>query len=99
MQIPVLIEPVGTQGYRVSTGQPLGLSAEGATREEAMDHLRLAMNARLSEGAEIATLELTHPEHSLNRYAGMFKDNPLFQSWQQAIVDYRRQADEAAEGP
>jgi hypothetical protein len=32
-------------------------------------------------------------------YAGMFKDNPLFDAWQQAIADYRRQVDEEPESP
>ena len=99
MQIPVLIETVGNHGYRVTTGLPVAMSAEGATREEALDHLRLAMNARLSAGAEIIPLELASPEHPLAPYAGMFKDNPLFESWQQAIADYRRQADEEVGNP
>ncbi len=96
MQIPVLIE-TGTYGYRATTGQPLELSADGATREEALGQLRKAMKSRLSVGAEIASLEIASDEHPLAPYAGMYKDNPLFDAWQQAIVDYRRQADDAVE--
>jgi hypothetical protein len=29
----------------------------------------------------------------------MFKDNPLFEVWQQSIAAYRRQIDEEQEGP
>ena len=29
MQIPVLIEPIDSNGYRVTTGQPLALTAQG----------------------------------------------------------------------
>ncbi len=98
MQIPVLIE-TGTYGYRATTGQPLVLSADGATREEALGQLREAMKTRLSVGAEIAALEIISDVHPLAPYAGMYKHNPLFDSWQQAIADYRRQADEATESP
>jgi predicted RNase H-like HicB family nuclease len=99
MQIPVLIEPVKSNGYRVTTGQPLTLTAEGATREEALEQLRQAVQARLSSGAEIASIEVSAPAHPLAPYAGMFKDNPLFDAWQQAIADYRRQVDEEPESP
>jgi hypothetical protein len=99
MQIPVLIEPMDNNGYRVTTGQPLALTAEGATREEALGQLRRALQGRLRAGAEIAPFELSATEAALAPYAGMFKDNPLFDAWQQAIEDYRRQADEEPEGP
>ncbi len=99
MQIPILIEPVSGNGYRVSMGQPLTLSAEGATRDEALGHLREALDARLGTGAEIAFLDVSGVPHSLAPYAGMFRDNPLFDDWQQAIADYRQQADEQSEAP
>ncbi len=98
MQIPVLIEPMDSTGYRVTTGQPLALTAVGATREEALGQLRQCLQHRLSTGAEIALVEVSTAAHPLAPYAGMFKDNPLFEAWQQAIDDYRRQADEASEG-
>jgi len=99
MHIPVLIEQVDSNGYRVTTGQPLTLSAEGATREEALQQMRKALQARLSSGAEIASLEVSAAEHPLAPYAGMFKDNPLFDAWQQSIAAYRRQIDEDQECP
>jgi predicted RNase H-like HicB family nuclease len=99
VQIPVLIEPVKANGYRVTTGQPLDVTAEGATREEALERLRQVLQARLSSGAEIALLEISSAEHPLALYAGMFKDHPLFDDWQQAIADYRRQVDEEEEAP
>jgi len=94
MHIPVLIEPMDSNGYRVTTGQPLGLTAEGATREEALGQLRQRLQHRLSAGAEIALVEIVSAPHPLAPYAGMFKDNPLFEAWQQAIADSRRLADE-----
>ena len=93
MQIPVLIESVNSNGYRVTTGQPLALSAEGATREEALRHLRDTFHNRLTTGAEVLPFELSAAEHPLAPYAGMFKDNPLFEAWQQAIADHRHEDD------
>src|SRR6266404_4621428 len=97
MQIPVLIEPIPSNGYRATTGLPLVVSAEGATREEALLHLQQAVQSRLSDGAEIAAVEIATKEHPLARFAGMFKDNPLFDEWQQAIADYRQQVEDDPE--
>ena len=40
MQIPVLVEPVANNGFRARTGEPLPLSADGGTPEEAVRNLR-----------------------------------------------------------
>ena len=39
MRISVLIEPVPGNGYRAMGGEPLGLVAEGATRDMALQKL------------------------------------------------------------
>ena len=97
MQIPVLIESVNGNGYRVTTG--LTLTAEGATREEALREMSHALQARLSGGAEIASLEVSAAEHPLTPFAGMFEDNPLYDAWQQCIAEVRREKDEEPESP
>jgi predicted RNase H-like HicB family nuclease len=38
MQIPILVEPVTNNGYRATCGPPLAVSAEGATRDEAVEN-------------------------------------------------------------
>jgi predicted RNase H-like HicB family nuclease len=38
MQIPVLVEPIAGDGYRARGTEPFGLSAEGATRAEALEN-------------------------------------------------------------
>jgi hypothetical protein len=48
MHIPVLVEPVVDNGYRATSGPPLGLSVEGATRAEAIDKLERLLRDRLS---------------------------------------------------
>jgi predicted RNase H-like HicB family nuclease len=94
VEIPVLIEAIPGNGYRASTGQPLSLTEEGATREEALAKLRQALAARLAAGTQVVPLQLPGSEHPLARYAGDLKDDPLFEEWQEAIAEYRRQKDE-----
>jgi len=31
--------------------------------------------------------------HPLAEFAGMFKDDPMFEDWQRAIAEYRRKVD------
>jgi predicted RNase H-like HicB family nuclease len=99
MHIPVLIQPVAGNGYRATGGQPFGFSAEGATRDEALQKLQLTIQDQLGTGAEIVSLEVPGVEHPLARFAGMFKDDPLFDEWQAAIAEHRRQADEDPDVP
>ena len=47
MQIPILIEPVARNGFRARGGEPFALSAEGATREEALGKLRGLMDQQM----------------------------------------------------
>ena len=92
MDIPVLIEKVGTNGFRAKTGEPLALMSEGATREEALQKLATLVQNRIFAGAEMTTLNVG--EHPLARFAGMFKDNPLMEEWQQAMEEHRQKADQ-----
>ncbi|GEM_PF-1451908 len=39
MQIAVLVEPVANSGFRAKAGEPLPLSADGATPDEAVRNL------------------------------------------------------------
>ena len=50
MQIPILIEKVEGNGYRASGGEPLAITAEGGTQEEALANLRKKFQDRLRRG-------------------------------------------------
>jgi hypothetical protein len=93
MQIPVLVERVRGEGYRARGKDPFAVSARGATREEALAKLRAKIQTRLKNGTEIVGLEVGPEPHPLAEFAGMFKDDPLFDDWQKAIAEYRRQVD------
>src|SRR5207302_6462093 len=99
MQIPVLIEPVAGNGYRARGGEPLGLTAEGPTRELALAGLKEQLQARLRTGAEIVSLELAPEPHPLAVFVGMFKDDPMLEEWKLAMAEYRRKIDEYPNRP
>lgn len=101
MQIPIMIEPVAGNGFRSRGGEPFALSAEGATREEVLAKLQQQLQARLQGGTQVATLEVTQPPaaNPWVEFAGMFKDDPYFDSWQDAIAENRRRADADPEVP
>ena len=95
MQIPVLIEPLEGHGFRARLGEPFGFSAEGATRNEAVDRLKELLNMRLSAGSSVTPLEVpVSLENTLSYFAGTLKDDPLLDHWKQAMADYRRQVEE-----
>ena len=96
MQIPILVEPVTNNGYRATCGPPLAASAEGATRAEAVDKLELLLRDRLSNGAEIVAAEVPARvvENPWVKYAGMFKDDPMFAGVLEIMKDNHMKDDE-----
>lgn len=93
MQITVLIEEMNGQGFRASSALPFGVSAEGATREEALAKLKDEVDARIKNGAQLVTIETAGEPNPWLDAAGMYRDDPLFDEWQQAIAEYRDQVD------
>ena len=93
MQIPVLVKRVKGNGYRAQGKEPFAVSARGATRQEALAKLRAKIEARLKDGMELVGLEVGSQPHPLAEFAGMFKDDPMFDDWQKAIAEYRRKVD------
>jgi hypothetical protein len=53
MQIPVLIEMLPGQGFRATAGFPFNLTAEGKTRDEALQKVRSLIDGKLTAGTEI----------------------------------------------
>ncbi len=94
MQIPVLIEAVGTNGFCARSGDPLAFTTEGTTREETLQKLRELLEQRLAGGAEITLLEVGPKNQPWLKWAGWLKDDPLFEEWQEAMAENRRREDE-----
>jgi hypothetical protein len=96
VQIPVLIEPVAGDGYRARGLGPDTLTAEGTTREEALEKLRQRLQDQLAAGAQVVTLEVPGTVHPLARAAGIFRpDDPLVEEWEQIMAENRKRDDEA----
>ena len=58
MQIPVLVERLKGNGYRARGKESFAVSARGSTPEEALAKLRVKIQTRLKNGAEIGGLEV-----------------------------------------
>src|SRR5262245_45398182 len=93
MQIPVLVEPVAKNGYRATCRALDDLSAEGATRDEALPKLRRKLAARMKNGAAILSLELGAEAHPFAEFVGIFRDDPYLDDWKRSMADYRRKID------
>jgi hypothetical protein len=91
MQIRVLIERLAWNSYRVTGEGLFAFSVEGESREKALALFKEQVQERLI-GKELLTLEI--PDNPWLQMAGIFKDDPDFEEWQEAMKEYRRQVDE-----
>ncbi len=66
-------------------------AASGRTRDEALAQLHKDLEKRLSQ-VEIVSLEVKG-RHPILEFAGIFKDDPLFDEVQEEIAAYRREID------
>lgn len=95
MQIPVLVERIGRNGYRAKGQEPFGVSAKGATREEALAKLRAKIEGRLKKnGVELVGLDVGPSPHPWMEFAGMYKDDPWIEDWVQSMAEHRQQVED-----
>ena len=99
MKIPILIEATSDQRYRASGGSPFVDSVEADTPEEALEKMKELIDQRVAQGARIVAIELPDGANPWVAGAGMFREDALFDDWQQAILDYRREANQTADAP
>ncbi len=93
MRLAVLIEALPGQGYRAKAGEPLALSAEAATRDQALARLRDLITERLALGAELISLDVEGRDRPPVTVPGWTEDDPLLDEWQEAMSDYRRRVE------
>lgn len=99
MEVPVIVEPLTGNGYRATGagGLSLGLTAEGATAAEAIDRLGEQVRARLHAGAKLAEVSVAAGAAPWQEDAGYLRDDPLLESWLEAIEEQRSKRDEDPE--
>jgi predicted RNase H-like HicB family nuclease len=99
MEIAVLVEPVANNGFRARAGEPLPMSADGATPDEAVRNLRAAMALQLKDGKQLRAVEMATDNPWL-ALAGMHDPNdPLVQEWKQEMQAYRQEIEADPDRP
>ena len=99
MKIPVLIEPISPERYRATGSGPFVGSVDAETPDAALAKMKQLIDDRLAQGARIALIDLPSGANPWLDMAGIFQDDPLFDEWQRAIADYRREVDQDPEAP
>jgi hypothetical protein len=94
VEIPVLIIRLEGNGFQARGGEPLALTAEGDTSEEALANLREMIAQKLAGGSSLVSLDVPGANNPWLRLDGVYKDEPLFEEWQRAIEENRRKEDE-----
>jgi hypothetical protein len=98
VQIPVLVEPLPDgRGFRARSGEPLAMSAEGPTKDEAMRELQKLANGRLGGDAEIIPMEVKSGNPWID-LAGFLPDDDVTRRWQDILRENRRKANESPDG-
>jgi hypothetical protein len=88
-EVSVIIEPIAGNGFRATCSEPLTAVAEGASREEAIERLRTALEDRLRGGAEVIRLRIGDRVKA----GPIWPDDALTAAWLQGITDARAEAD------
>jgi predicted RNase H-like HicB family nuclease len=89
MEVSVVLERVENNGYRARCGEPIALSADGETREEALNRLRDALAAKVAAGLEVVRIRV--PTFTPDR--PLWPDDEFTRAWLEGIAEARRQAD------
>lgn len=103
---PPLISPINKVNYQVGIKRLKNgkyqtfvlnypnLKASANSKDEALQKLSSRLQDFLKD-TEIVNLEIeiSQPEHPWMKFSGMFKDDPQFDEFLQAIQDYRNEID------
>lgn len=89
MQLTVFVEP-GPAGFRATSSSPLALTADGPTADAAVAAVQAQYAARLAAGGEVRVVTLTQVNELLAA-AERMRANPLFEEYEAAIQEWRRE--------
>lgn len=94
MNVPVMLEKTGENGYRATALLPTEPVAEAPSRDEALNKLQCLLEEKLA-GAELVELNVRAQgsNDSWARFAGIWKDDPSIDEVVKNIEEYRRELD------
>jgi hypothetical protein len=90
VEVSVILEQVENNGYRARSGEPFAATAEGGTREEALDRLRGILAERIAAGAEVVRLNVPVPRAT----GPIWPDDEITRDWLEGIAEARKRADQ-----
>ena len=107
MDVQVLIERGEGNGYVARSG--FGLTAEGATPDDALRNLKNETERRLVNGGGLTVMsfspsqpwaiQVSQDPNPWRAVTGIYDpNNPMIQEWLAAIEEYRRSRDNDADG-
>ena len=99
MKIPVLIEPVADHGFRARAGEPLPVSADGATPDEAVRNLRALLESQLKSGKQLRLLDLATDNPWLAVAGTHDPGDPVVLEWKQEMAGYRQEVEDDPNRP
>ncbi len=91
MTYEVVVEN-GRNGYTATVMGWPSCIARAPTREQALARLQEDLSRRLTK-VEIVSLDVDPQQHPMLKFAGVFKDDPLFDDVAEEIEAYRREID------
>lgn len=90
MELPVLIEPIPSQGFRATTGEPFSLQADGSTPEEAIRNLRTSIGQKLQGGKRLVAVDFDANDNPWLDLIGTIDPNdPLTKEWEAEMEAFR----------
>jgi hypothetical protein len=95
MKLLVLIERLAWDSFRARTGEPLALTAEGTSSDDALRKLLELVSAKLCAGAQLTEITIPVTEARSWPPPPIFDpDDPLVEQWIETMKENRRKNDE-----
>ena len=82
MELSVVVEQVEGNGYRASCGEPIPMTADGASREEALLRLQERVSAKMAAGLEVVRIRV--PTFTPDR--PLWPDDEFTRAWLDGIA-------------
>jgi hypothetical protein len=89
VKLSVFVQPTANSGFRAWCAEPVPISVEGPTRDEALTKLRAELEAR-TQGVEVVEVVFGRPIPT----APIWPDDEITRAWLEGIAAARAAADQ-----